>query len=89
MVIYIKPEEFLPEYRDAWRQDRITGIHIDYATNALHGFIPKENTPGGLEYEEIIFFYFKPYGWFNDNRFTDIKYSVGSAGVILEINRTD
>ena len=59
MIIHITPDELVEEYRDSWEMEYIKHPSIDYATNAIHGW---------LNDEEVIIFYFKDYGFINDNK---------------------
>lgn len=79
MFIHITPDEFEPEYRDAWKQELIKHPSIDYATNAIHGW---------FENKDVIIFRFKDYGFINDNRFNTRELSVGPAGITLLIKKT-
>ena len=58
MIIHITPDEFEPEFQTPWKQELIKSPNIDYATNAIHGWI---------EGKDVIIFRFKDYGFINDN----------------------
>jgi hypothetical protein len=58
----------------------IKSIHIDYATNALHGFLDSG--------EEVIIFKFKDYGFIHDNKFNKYSISSGPAGITIKITET-
>lgn len=79
MIIHITPDEFEPEFQDAWKQNLIKSPMIDYATNAIHGW---------FEDEDVIIFRFKGYGFINDNRYSTRELSVGAAGITLLIEKT-
>lgn len=76
MFIHITPEEFEKDFIEPWKQDLIKSLHIDYATNAIHGYFGDE---------EVIIFKFKSYGFVNDNRFNNYRISSGSAGITIQI----
>ena len=76
MLIYITPEELEKEFIEPWKLNLITGVHIDYATNAIHGW---------FEGKEVIIFRFKNYGFINDNRFNTYRLSSGESGVTIQI----
>lgn len=79
MLIHITPEEFEEEFRDIWKSGLIKHPHIDYATNAIHGW---------FEDKDVIIFRFKNYGFIHDNRFNHYKISSGEAGVTIQITKT-
>lgn len=79
MIIHITPDEFEPEFQTPWKQELIKSPNIDYATNAIHGWI---------EGKDVIIFRFKDYGFINDNRFNTRELSVGPAGITLLITKT-
>jgi hypothetical protein len=76
MLIIVPPEDLVPEYIVDWKLGFITNLSIDYATNAIHGW---------LRDEEIILFRFKNYGFINDNRHNIYNISSGSAGIMIQI----
>ena len=76
MFIQILPEELVDEYKEPWKQELIKNPHIDYATNAIHGW---------FEGKDVIIFKFKDYGWIMDNRFSKYRISNGSAGILISI----
>ena len=49
MFIQILPDELIEEFRAPWKQQLIKNLHIDYATNAIHGW---------FEDKEVIIFRF-------------------------------
>jgi hypothetical protein len=75
MIIFVSPNEFEPEFRNLKVRD-IFDIHIDYYTNAIHGY---------FESEEIIFVRFEKFGIQLDNRRNGYTSSVGEAGLIIDI----
>lgn len=79
MIIHITVNEFEPEFRKPWIARLIERPHIDYATNAIHGW---------FEGEDVIIFRFKGYGFINDNRENTYNLSSGSAGITIEIIKT-
>ena len=79
MLIHITPEEFEEEFRDTWKSGLIKHPHIDYATNAIHGWFGDK---------DVIIFRFKNYGFIHDNRFNYYKISSGEAGVTIQITKT-
>jgi hypothetical protein len=74
MFIQILPDELIEEFRVPWKQQLIKNLHIDYATNAIHGW---------FENKEVIIFRFKDYGWVMDNRNSGYKISNGGAGILI------
>jgi hypothetical protein len=76
MFIHITPDEFIEEFRIPWKQELIKSPHIDYATNAIHGW---------FEGKDVIIFRFKDYGWIMDNRFSGYNMSCGKAGITIQI----
>lgn len=79
MIIHINPDELVDEYRNSWKMEYIKHLSIDYVTNAIHGW---------LNGEEVILFYFKDYGFINDNRSNVYDLSVGKAGITIRITKT-
>jgi hypothetical protein len=79
MIIHITVSEFEPEFRKPWIAKLIERPHIDYATNAIHGW---------FEGKDVIIFRFKGYGFINDNRENTYNLSSGSAGITIEIIKT-
>ena len=43
MLIHISVEELEEKFKSSWRAERITHPHIDYATNAIHGWFENED----------------------------------------------
>lgn len=76
MIIHITVNEFEPDFKKPWLGELIRNVHIDYATNAIHGW---------FEGEDVIIFRFKGYGFINDNRENMYNISSGSAGITIEI----
>ena len=74
MFIQILPDELVEEFRVPWKQNLIKNLHIDYATNAIHGW---------FEGNDVIIFKFKDYGWIMDNRTSGYKISNGGAGILI------
>jgi hypothetical protein len=79
MIIHITPDELEEEFRLPWKQEYIKHPHIDYATNAIHGW---------FEDRDVIIFRFKDYGFIHDNRFNTYQISSGSAGITIRITKT-
>lgn len=79
MIIHITPDELEEEFRVPWKQEHIKHPHIDYATNAIHGW---------FENRDVIIFRFKDYGFIHDNRFNTYQISSGSAGITVRITKT-
>jgi hypothetical protein len=80
MLIHISVEELEEKFKEPWRAERITNPHIDYATNAIHGW---------FENEDCIIFRFKNYGFINTNVGNSYKISSGSAGITLHLTKTN
>lgn len=76
MLIHIGIEELEEDFRSHWRANLISHPHIDYATNAIHGY---------FENEECIIFRFKDYGYIHDNRSNAYNISSGAAGITIQI----
>lgn len=79
MIIHITPDEFEEELKEPWKHGYIKHPHIDYATNAIHGWYGDK---------DVIIFRFKDYGFIHDNRFNTYDISSGSAGVTVRITKT-
>ena len=79
MLIHIGVEELEENFRSHWRANLISHPHIDYATNAIHGW---------FENEDCIIFRFKDYGFIHDNRYNTYNLSAGNAGITIEIVKT-
>jgi hypothetical protein len=77
MFILITPDELEEEFRESWKLGWITQPSIDYADNAIYAI---------YEGRQVIIFYFKKYGWINDNRHNSYKISAGSAGITIMIS---
>jgi hypothetical protein len=75
MIIFVTPNEFEFEFRN-YKVKNIFDIHIDYYTNAIHGY---------YENKEIIFVRFEKFGIQLDNRMNGYTLSVGEAGLIIDI----
>ena len=78
MLLVISPEELVEEFRAAYKMQYVKSLHIDYATNAIHGW---------YENEEVIIFKFRDLGWINDNKSNTYEISYGPAGIIVKISR--
>lgn len=78
MLIIISLEELVEEFRSAYKMQYVKSLHIDYATNAIHGW---------YENEEVIIFKFRDLGWINDNKSNTYEISSGPAGIIVKITR--
>ena len=78
MLLIISPEELVEEFRAAHKMQYVTSLHIDYATNAIHGW---------YENQDVIVFKFRDLGWINDNRYNTYEISSGPAGIIIRITR--
>jgi hypothetical protein len=76
MFIHITPDELEEEFRESWKLGWITNPSIDYADNAIYAV---------FEGKQVIIFYFKKFGWINDNRFNSYKLSAGPAGITIMI----
>jgi len=79
MIIQIQLEDLEPEFIPYFRFRSISNLSLDYATNAIHGY---------LEGKEVIVFRFKEYGFIHDNRFNTQSISYGEAGITLDIRKT-
>jgi hypothetical protein len=79
MIIQIQLEDLEPEFIPYFKFRSISGLSLDYATNAIHGY---------LNGKEVIIFRFKDYGFIHDNRFNTQAISYGEAGITLDIRKT-
>jgi hypothetical protein len=77
MTIVIPLEELKEETRPYFTIGTVSGLSIDYATNAIHGYV------GGIEH---IVFRFKDYGVYLDNRYNSYELTGGSAGILIKIH---
>ena len=59
MIVQIGPDELISQYVTPFKEGKIRGVHIDYHTNALHGYFGDQ---------EVIIFSFADYGWIASNR---------------------
>jgi hypothetical protein len=80
MLIHIGVEELEENFRSHWRAELIAHPHIDYATNAIHGW---------FENEDCIIFKFKDYGFIHDNRGNSYNISSGKAGITIQIIKSN
>jgi hypothetical protein len=80
MLIHISVEELEEKFRAHWRSSLISHPHIDYATNAIHGW---------FENEDCIIFKFKDYGFIHDNRGNSYNISSGAAGITIQIIKSN
>ena len=78
MTIVIPLEELREETRPYFTFGTVSGLSIDYATNAIHGYV------GDVEH---IVFGFKDCGVYLDNRYNSYTLTGGSAGILIQINR--
>ena len=76
MTILIPIEKLSEETRPYFNFGTVSGLCIDYATNAIHGYV------GGVEH---IVFRFKDYGVYLDNRRNSYELTGGSAGILIKI----
>lgn len=76
MKIIINKEE-LKEFKPLFEEGKFTGLHIDYATNAIHSWKGEE---------EFIIFRFKNFGWINDNRYNTYDLTYNTEEIIIEIH---
>ena len=76
MTIIIPIEKLSEETRPYFKFGTVSGLCIDYATNAIHGYV------GGVE---RIVFRFKDYGVYMDNRYNSYELTGGSAGILIKI----
>jgi hypothetical protein len=78
MKLIIDKEE-LKEFKPLFEQGKLTNLHIDYATNAIHCW---------LKGEELIIFRFKDLGWINDNRYNTYNLTFNTEEITIEIKWT-
>jgi hypothetical protein len=77
MLIHINVEELEEQFKNPWKSGMISHPHIDYATNAIHGWFQKE---------ECIIFRFKDFGFINTNIGNRYEISSGGAGITIKID---
>ncbi len=80
MLIHITPDELVPEFRNSWKMGFISQPSIDYADNAIYAV---------FEGKQVIIFYFKDYGFINDNRHNTYFVSSGLAGITINIVKNE
>ena len=78
MTIVIPLEELREETRPYFTFGTVSGLSIDYATNAIHGYV------GDVEH---IVFGFKDCGVYLDNRYNSYRLTGGSAGILIQIDK--
>ena len=75
MRIHIALEDLVSEYVKPFKNGMIRDVHIDYYTNALHGFLGDQ---------EVIIFRFRDCGWIADNRTGKVRVeSYPTVGIML------
>jgi hypothetical protein len=84
MTIIIPIEEIDQQYYQEFKWNRVRELHLDYATNAVHGRI--EDDP---ERKDLIFFRFKDYGFIHDNRTNSYVLTGGPAGILITIAKNN
>ena len=77
MEIVIHVDDLIPEYKEKYKSGLITSLHLDYATNGLHGW---------LREEDVIIFKFKNYGWIHCNKSNTYEIYTDSKQIKIEIN---
>jgi hypothetical protein len=82
MTIIIPIEDLDPQFFQDFKWNRVYDLHLDYATNAIHGRIRNDE-----ENRDIIFFRFKDYGFIHDNRFNSYILAGGPAGVLITLTK--
>jgi len=82
MNIIIPIEDLDPQFFQDFRWNRVYDLHLDYATNAIHGKIRNDD-----ENRDLIFFRFKDYGFIHDNRFNSYILTGGPAGILITITK--
>ena len=78
MTIIIPLEELKEETRPYFTFGTVSGLSIDYATNAIHGYV------GGVEH---IVFRFKECGVYLDNMYNSYTLTGGSACILIRIDQ--
>jgi hypothetical protein len=79
MVIFISPDQLEKEYINSWKMGFITQPSIDYADNCIYAI---------FENQLVKIFYFKDYGFINDNRCNNYYVNSGPAGITIRIEKT-
>lgn len=78
MHIIIPIEDLKKETQPYFTFGTVSGLSIDYATNAIHGYV------GDVEH---IVFRFKECGVYLDNRYNSYTLTGGSAGILIRIDK--
>lgn len=78
MKITIHAEELLPEFIADWKAGLLWHPTIDYADNAIYAVSKQTNS-------QVIVFYFKEYGWLNENRWNSYNISATNLEITIEI----
>jgi hypothetical protein len=76
MKIIINKEE-LKEFKTIFEEGKLIGLHLDYATNAIHCWRGQE---------ELIIFRFKNFGWIHDNRSNTYDLTYNTEEITIEIH---
>lgn len=76
MIIVVPLEKIEEEFRPYFNFGTIKGLSVDYATNAIHGYV------GDVEH---IVFRFDRWGIRLDNRRNFHLVTGGSAGIMIEV----
>lgn len=77
MTLLINTDDLIPEYKEKYKSGLIGNLNLDYATNALHGWLGEE---------DVIIFRFKNYGWIHDNKYNTYEIYAGPKEIKIEIN---
>jgi hypothetical protein len=78
MTITIHAEELLPEFIEDFKAGFIWHPTIDYADNAIYAVDSRKKM-------QVIIFYFKKFGWLNENRWNSYLVSATSDNITIEI----
>jgi hypothetical protein len=76
VTLIIPIEELKEETKPYFKFGTVSGLSIDYATNAIHGYV------GDIEH---IVFRFNDCGVRLDNRFNSYELTGGAAGILIQI----
>lgn len=74
MIITIPFEEFIPEIKQAYSDNKIKGIGIDFQYNGIYGYI---------EEKEVCVFDFSRY-FKADNRYSSYEIFCGPTQILIE-----
>ena len=78
MIVVIPIEELEKEIQPYFRFGSVSNLSVDYATNAIHGYVGEK---------EYIVFRFKEWGIYLDNRYNSHIVTGGPAGILVKVSK--